>query len=163
ADERDGHRVGTHALARDSAGGVGGGENRRSLSEEGASAILPPPTTRASGLTQAGVVPLWHRLIGPLLYWGAPMVEPRTATCPHCSQPISPEDTIVFGHGRLGHLDCRRPRFLAPKNGRFSQSTVGITQSLSALVAPGSFTCARLSRSINSVSVYTGADGVTST
>ena len=26
---------------------------------------------------------------------------------------ISPEDTIVFGHGRLGHLDCRRPRVLS--------------------------------------------------
>jgi len=26
---------------------------------------------------------------------------------------ISPEDTIVFGRGRLGHLDCRRPRVLS--------------------------------------------------
>ena len=26
---------------------------------------------------------------------------------------ISPEDTIVFGYGRLGHLDCRRPRVLS--------------------------------------------------
>jgi len=26
---------------------------------------------------------------------------------------ISPEDTIVFGHGRIGHLDCRRPRVLS--------------------------------------------------
>src|SRR2546426_11179231 len=26
---------------------------------------------------------------------------------------ISPEDTIVFGHGLLGHLDCRRPRVLS--------------------------------------------------
>jgi len=26
---------------------------------------------------------------------------------------ISPEDTIVFGFGLLGHLDCRRPRVLS--------------------------------------------------
>ena len=26
---------------------------------------------------------------------------------------ISPQDTIVFGYGRLGHLDCRRPRMLS--------------------------------------------------
>jgi len=26
---------------------------------------------------------------------------------------ISPEDTIVFGYGLLGHLDCRRPRVLS--------------------------------------------------
>jgi hypothetical protein len=26
---------------------------------------------------------------------------------------ISPEDTIVFGRGRLGHFDCRRPRVLS--------------------------------------------------
>jgi len=34
-------------------------------------------------------------------------------SCPQCSQVISPEDTIVFGHGLLGHLDCRRPRVLS--------------------------------------------------
>ena len=34
-------------------------------------------------------------------------------TCPQCSRMISPEDTIVFGSGRLGHLDCRRPRVLS--------------------------------------------------
>ena len=41
------------------------------------------------------------------------MAEQQTATCPECYQMISPEDTIVFGHGRLGHLDCRRPRVLS--------------------------------------------------
>lgn len=33
-------------------------------------------------------------------------------TCPQCSRTISPEDTVVFDHGLLGHLDCRRPRVL---------------------------------------------------
>ena len=41
------------------------------------------------------------------------MTDPLTATCPQCLQPISPEDTIVYGFGVLGHLDCRRPRVLS--------------------------------------------------
>ena len=41
------------------------------------------------------------------------MTEQQTATCPECYRLISPGDTIVFGHGRLGHLDCRRPRVLS--------------------------------------------------
>jgi hypothetical protein len=41
------------------------------------------------------------------------MTEHQIATCPQCSRPISPEDTIVFGYGLLGHLDCRRPRVLS--------------------------------------------------
>ena len=41
------------------------------------------------------------------------MAEPQTTTCPQCSRLISPEDTIVVGHGRLAHLDCRRPRALS--------------------------------------------------
>jgi len=41
------------------------------------------------------------------------MAEQQTATCRACSQTISPEDTIVFGYGLLGHLDCRRPRVLS--------------------------------------------------
>jgi len=41
------------------------------------------------------------------------MAEHQIATCPQCSRPISPEDTIVFGYGLLGHLDCRRPRVLS--------------------------------------------------
>jgi hypothetical protein len=41
------------------------------------------------------------------------MAEPQTATCPQCSRVISQEDTFVFGSGRLGHLDCRRPRVLS--------------------------------------------------
>jgi hypothetical protein len=35
------------------------------------------------------------------------------ATCPECSRTISPEDTIVFRFGILGHLDCRRPHVLS--------------------------------------------------
>jgi hypothetical protein len=41
------------------------------------------------------------------------MAEQQTATCSQCSRMISPEDTIVFGHGLLGHLDCRWPRLLS--------------------------------------------------
>jgi hypothetical protein len=41
------------------------------------------------------------------------MIGTATVTCPQCSQPISPEDTIVYGCGVLGHLDCRRPRVLS--------------------------------------------------
>ena len=41
------------------------------------------------------------------------MAEQQTATCPECSRTISPEDTIVFGYGLLGHLNCRRPRVLS--------------------------------------------------
>jgi len=40
------------------------------------------------------------------------MAEQQIATCPECSRTISPEDTIVFRFGILGHLDCRRPRVL---------------------------------------------------
>lgn len=43
----------------------------------------------------------------------APIAAEPTATCPQCSQTISPEDTIVFRHRLLGHLDCRRPRILS--------------------------------------------------
>ena len=41
------------------------------------------------------------------------MAEQQTATCPECSRTISPDDTIVFDFGLLGHLDCRRPRVLS--------------------------------------------------
>jgi hypothetical protein len=40
-------------------------------------------------------------------------MEQQGRTCPQCSQTISPEDTIVFRHRLLGHLDCRRPRVLS--------------------------------------------------
>ena len=40
------------------------------------------------------------------------MAEQQTATCPECNRMISPEDTILFGHGRLAHLYCRQPRIL---------------------------------------------------
>jgi len=43
----------------------------------------------------------------------APMADQQTATCPECSRTISPEDTIVFRFGILGHLECRRPRVLS--------------------------------------------------
>ena len=71
------------------------------------------PTTGALGVTQAGVVPPGVRPSGPLCIGDAPMAEQQTATCPECSRTISPGDTIVFGHGRLGHLVCRRPRVLS--------------------------------------------------
>ena len=41
------------------------------------------------------------------------MAEQQTATCRECSRTISPEDTIVFRFGILGHLECRRPRVLS--------------------------------------------------
>jgi len=40
------------------------------------------------------------------------MSDPNIAICPQCSQSITPEDTIIFRFGVLGHLDCRRPRVL---------------------------------------------------
>jgi hypothetical protein len=40
-------------------------------------------------------------------------MEQQGRSCPNCSRTISPDDTIVFGYGRLGHLDCRRPRLLS--------------------------------------------------
>src|SRR5262245_21331074 len=49
---------------------------------------------------------------------GALMMEQQKPTCPQCSRMISAEDTIVFGHGRLGHLDCRRPRVLSAEERR---------------------------------------------
>jgi hypothetical protein len=40
-------------------------------------------------------------------------MEQRGRTCPQCSRAISPEDSIVFRVGILGHLDCRWPRVLS--------------------------------------------------
>jgi len=40
-------------------------------------------------------------------------MEQEGRTCPQCSRTISPEDTIVFRHRLLGHLDCGRPRVLS--------------------------------------------------
>jgi len=40
-------------------------------------------------------------------------MERQARSCPNCSRMISSDDTIVFGYGRLGHLDCRRPRLLS--------------------------------------------------
>jgi hypothetical protein len=39
-------------------------------------------------------------------------VEQQPCICPQCTRAITPEDTIVFGHGLLAHLDCCRPRVL---------------------------------------------------
>ena len=41
------------------------------------------------------------------------MAEQPSATCRECSRMMSPEDTIVFRLGILGHLDCRRRRVLS--------------------------------------------------
>jgi hypothetical protein len=40
-------------------------------------------------------------------------MEQQPWVCPQCTRAIGPEDTIVFGPGLLGHLDCRRPRVLS--------------------------------------------------
>jgi hypothetical protein len=54
----------------------------------------------------------WHRALasGLLLRVG---VEQQPWICPQCTRAITPEDTIVFDHGFLGHLDCCRPRVLS--------------------------------------------------
>src|SRR5262245_10483833 len=66
--------------------------------ERGAARCYPPAAaTRASGLTQAGVVPLWSRRISPLhSVEGAPMTNSQTVTCLLALKTISPEDTLVF-------------------------------------------------------------------
>ena len=74
----------------------------------------PPSAHHWSNRVDAtGAQPNGVRLVLPLHRGGCPMTAPQTATCPQCSRMISPEDTIVFGRGRLGHLDCRRPRVLS--------------------------------------------------
>src|SRR5262249_9551580 len=73
----------------------------------------PPPTTRAPGLDASRRLALVASADWSPFHRGAPMTDPQTATCPECYRIISPEDTIVFGYGRLGHLDCRRPRVLS--------------------------------------------------
>ena len=40
-------------------------------------------------------------------------MEQQLRVCPQCTRALSPEDTIIFGHGLVGHLDCRRPRVLS--------------------------------------------------
>src|SRR4029453_16847657 len=79
-------------VARDAAGGVRGVENRRVLSEEGLGAILPS---------------VRH------FRGGAPTMERQERSCPNCSRTISPDDTIVFGDVRLGHLVFLRRRVLS--------------------------------------------------
>ena len=41
------------------------------------------------------------------------MAEQQKWTCLQCSQMISPDDSIIFGHGHLSHLSCQRPRTLS--------------------------------------------------
>jgi hypothetical protein len=55
---------------------------------------------------------LRHRALATGLLLGV-RVEPQPWICPTCARTISPEDTIVFGFGLLGHLDCHRPRVLS--------------------------------------------------
>jgi hypothetical protein len=40
-------------------------------------------------------------------------VEQQAWVCRTCARALSPDDTIVFAYGVLGHLDCRRPRALS--------------------------------------------------
>jgi hypothetical protein len=40
-------------------------------------------------------------------------VEQQPWSCPQCTRALLPEDTLLFGHGLLTHLDCRRPRVLS--------------------------------------------------
>jgi hypothetical protein len=39
----------------------------------------------------------------------------REIVCPLCARPVAPDDTVVFGHGHLSHLDCRQPQALTPE------------------------------------------------
>jgi hypothetical protein len=83
-------------VARDAAGGVGGTQNR----------IVEPHSIERGGARC--YPPVAHHFRG-----GGPTMEQQGRTCPQCSRTISPEDTIVFRHRLLGHLDCRRPHVLS--------------------------------------------------
>jgi hypothetical protein len=78
---------------------------------------------------------------GPRCTGDAPMTEQQTATCAQCSRTISPEDTLVFGYGRLGHLECRRPRVLSAEERTLLFIYCRDTQSLSAVVVEASSSC----------------------
>jgi hypothetical protein len=108
ADERDRHPMGSHAMARDAADGAG----RKVLNNEDSGATFPL-ADHCIRVTRAGVVPPGGKPSVSLCIGDAPMAVQQTATCPECSRTISPEDTIVFGFGLLGHLDCHRPRVLS--------------------------------------------------
>src|SRR3989442_5442405 len=41
------------------------------------------------------------------------MADQQKWTCLQCSRMISPDDSIIFGHGHLSHLSCQRPRTLS--------------------------------------------------
>jgi hypothetical protein len=43
---------------------------------------------------------------------GSRMLEQKW-TCPQCSHILSPEDTVIFGNGRVSHLDCKQPHILS--------------------------------------------------
>jgi hypothetical protein len=101
-------------VARDAAGGVGGVKEGPVLSKEGLGAILPlAGHWSTQGYASWRRAPLASGHPPPFCIGDAPMAEQLTATCPQCSRAISPDDTIVFGYGRLGHLDCRRPHLLS--------------------------------------------------
>jgi len=86
----------------------------RALSKEGLGAILPLAdhwSTRGDASWRRA--PCGRPVSSSFCIGDAPMAEQQTAMCPECSRTISPEDTIVFRFGILGHLDCRRPRVLS--------------------------------------------------
>src|SRR5206468_8511597 len=40
-------------------------------------------------------------------------MEQQARRCSRCSRAIAPGDTVMFGPGRLFHLDCQQPRLLS--------------------------------------------------
>jgi len=52
-------------------------------------------------------------LCGILLRAEASLMEQQAWTCTRCSRTIGLGDTVMFGTGRLTHVDCRRPRVLS--------------------------------------------------
>src|SRR5262249_33965868 len=136
--------------------------NRGLLSEEGAGCYPLAADHESTGLTQAGVLPPVASADSSPSVLGCFMVEgqrrARSARGRSRQRTLSSTATGLWAISIVVGLV-----FSAPKSGRFSPSTVGTIQSLSAFVARASFTCARLSLSINSASVHTGADGVTPT
>ena len=44
------------------------------------------------------------------------VMDHRNRMCPLCSQPLSANDTVVFGRYHLSHLDCRHPQALSPED-----------------------------------------------
>jgi hypothetical protein len=89
-------------------------EEKETERKDGLGAILPRAdhwSTRGDASWRRAPLASGHS--DPLCIGDAPMAEQQTARCPECARTISPEDTIVFRFGILGHLDCRRPRVLS--------------------------------------------------